>query len=721
MTPSRRRPPSSWFVTSSLFLSAALSGCPDPVVVPADGGGGTSATSLVYEPTAGAIDFGAMPFPDDLYLEDGHVEIGELPGEAIGFSDYAETARLAFRDLDGFGATTPVYFPVDGTVDGSSLPATASGSTLEDASAFLVDVDSASPAATERVPVDARFDATRGLIVLRPWTGHPLHEGRTYAAVVTRRVRGGDGLPIGASARFAAVRDATARPTDPLAAEAWDEVQSVIGMLGVPREEIAGLSVFTVQSIALGLEQARSVIHAATPGAVTIDRVLTATGIDGLLGMPVIDLAGLDIEGGVQHSHIGWVIDGSFEAPNFLDETAMVHGRFGHAADGTLEVRRTERVPFTVTLPLGDVSSVRVVIFQHGLGGERSSLFAIADALAAEGWAVAAIDIPYHGMRAGTDPSVLDTRHQFGTTPGPDLYGEVGGSAVYLSFVGASEFAGDLSPFHPFYVRDVLRQSVADLMGLVHVLDDGDWSAVEALGGPTGIGFAADPMGFVGVSLGGIVGTTFVAAEPRIGAAVLNVTGGTLTALVAGSATFNGTFLPILAPRIGLDVDAIDYATLPPEFLPELAIYQTLLDAGDSMAYAPLLALEDRHLLFQMALDDEVVPNRSTEGLARAAGASIADAMPRFSDLTRETLPLVGNVRVGTAMFTRGLVVFEPATHGLLSTRDDEHRYVHPIEHPFETLPAPVVVANEVDAAVAQATRFFATWEVGTAEIAAPL
>ena len=699
---------------------ASLLGCPGPVPVPPDGGPGDSTTALVYEPTAGVMDFGVMPFPDDLYLEDGHVEIGELPGEAIGFADYANTARAAFRELDGFGATTPIYFPVAGAIDPTSLPATPAGSTLEDASVFLVDVDLASPTATALIPVDVRFDPVRALLVVRPWTGHPLHEGRTYAAVVTRGVRGADGLPIAAAPRFLEVRDATARPSDPLAAEGWDEVQLVIDNLGVPAEAVAGLAVFTVQSIEQGLEDARSVVRAAAPGPITIDRVATGTALDALLGTPVIDQAGLDIEGGVQHSHLGWVIDGTFETAGFLDETAQVHGSFAYGAGGTLEVRRTETVPFTITLPAGDVSSARVVVFQHGLGGERSSLYAIADALAAEGWAVAAIDIPFHGMRAVGEPAVLDVRHQFGATPGPDLYGEVGGSTVYLNFVGAADSAGSLSPFHPFYVRDVLRQSVADLMALVHVLDEGDWSVVEGAGGPAGLGFSPEPMGFVGVSLGGIIGTMFVTSEPRIGAGVLNVTGGVLTALVGGSAAFNGTFLPILAPRIGLDTDAIDYEALPPEFLPELAIYQTLLDAGDSMAYAPLLSLRERHLLFQMALDDETLPNFATEGLARASGATIGDATPRFTDLLRETLPIAGNVRVGTAMFTRALVVYEPATHGLLSTRSDVHEYTHPVVHPFERLATPVDVANPVDAAVDQATRFFATWEVGVAEIAAP-
>lgn len=708
---------------SFLALTCALTGCPGETM-PTGDGGIASATSLPYEPTTGAIDFGAMPFPDDLYLEDGHVEIGELPNEAGAFSDYADTARLAFRDLDGFGATTPIFFPTTGDVSASSLPATAPDSTLEGASVYLLDIDSASPTFNMPQPVVVRYDTSRELLIVRPWTGHPLHEGRRYAAVVTVRVLGSDGLPIAVAPRFAAIRDAATRPTDALDAEVWDEIHDIVTMLGAREDaaDIASLAVFTVQNVERGLEDAHAVIHADPPAAITIDRVATGIDLDALLGSPVIDLPGLDVERGVQHTHIGWVIDGHFDSPGFLAAEPMVHGRFGYDGDGTLAVRRTERVPFTLALPAGDVSSLRLVIFQHGLGAERSTMFSVADALCAEGWAVAAIDIPYHGMRAGLDTSVLDRSHNFGTEPGPDLFGEIGGDAVYLGFVGASDTEGELSPFHPFYVRDVLRQSVADLMGLVHVLDDGDWTVVEAEGGPTGLGFSDEPLGFVGVSLGGIVGTTFVTTEPRIGAAVLNVTGGVLTALVGGSASFNGAFLPLLGPRVGLDVASIDYEGVPPEMLPELAIYQTLLDAGDSQAYTPLLALRERHLLFQMALDDETVPNFATEGLARASGAALAGtSMPRFTDLTRTTLPVMGNVELGSEMFTRAMVVFAPATHGLLSRRSDVHRVVHPVVYPFDRLGTPEPVANDVDGAVGQVAHFFATWEVGVPEIAAPL
>src|SRR5690606_20088358 len=131
--------------------------------------------------------------------------------------------------------------------------------------------------------------------------------------------------------------------------------------------------------------------------------------------------------------------------------------------------------------------------------------------------------------------------------------------------------------FHPFYTRDVFRQSVVDLMGLVRALRDSDWSGVGEASGPS-FSVASTPMGFVGVSLGGIIGTVFVANEPEIGASVLAVSGGHLTRLVEMSPSFAGTFLAILLPRLGHSLGEIDWEHQPVSSLPSVAIFQTLLD-----------------------------------------------------------------------------------------------------------------------------------------------
>jgi hypothetical protein len=695
-------------------------GCPEPSL-PDDGGtdaGPTSSARLVFRPSADAIDFGEVPFPDDLYLDaSGRVELGALPSESMAFSTYTDTIRSAASSLDGFGAVSPIYFRVEGAIDPASLPASPTESVADTASVYLIDADPGSPSSFDRIPVEVRWDPVTSLLALRPWEGHALRAGRAYAAVVTDAVRGSDGLPLSPAGAFQSVRDAASRPTDGALAEAWERYGPVLG--GLPAARVVGLAVFHVQTVERGLTDARAIVRAGAAPSLTIERAITGTDIDALLGVPDEPLLGLDVPGGVLHEHIGWVIDGRFGSPNFMSPEPQTHGAFSRDDDGALIVQRTDDVWFTLVLPAGELSAVRTVIFQHGLGSDRSNVFSVAEALCAQGWAVLAIDIPFHGMRAALPAAALDNAHTFGPSEGADLFGDTGGDSIYLAYVGAADEAGGLSPFHPFYVRDVIRQSVVDLMTASRVLDDADWSPLTSAGGPSDLSFADAPVGFVGVSLGGIVGTTFVTTEPRVGAAVLNVTGGALTHIVAGSPGFRGAFLPLLAPRVGLASEVLDGSGHEIIFRPELALYQTFLDAGDSMTFGPILGERPIDVLFQMAVDDETLPNSATEGLARAAQASIIGTA-RYSDLTPGAYPLAANLMAGGRMVTRGLTTFAPATHGLLSSRNGEQRVEHPVVAPFVSLATPVPIENDVDGAVGQMVRFFESWLSGTATIDAP-
>ncbi|MBX3268820.1 MAG: hypothetical protein KF729_01080 [Sandaracinaceae bacterium] len=703
-------------------LAALGSGCDGPGSA-ADGGLEPARVSARFEPTADPIDFGAIPFPDDLYLDDrGRVDLGRLPSEDSAFEGFPDHLRTALRDLDGFSALAPIffYFPA-GALDPSSLPASPSASTREDSAVLLVDADSASPTAFRRLPFRTHWHAALGQLALRPYEGHPLMPGRRYAAVVTTRVRDDAGAPIGPAPRFAAIRDATARPIDPVDAAAYDEYGPVLSSLasnGVPRERVAAIAVFTVQTVARDLADARALVWSGEPEVVALDAAYAAgAALDGLLGVPELDEPGLDVPGGVAHRNIGWLVQGRFASPWLISDTPRVHGRFRRDAAGALVSTLRDEVYFTLTLPAGATGPVPLVIYQHGLGGERSSMLSVADALAATGTATIAIDIPYHGMRAAA--AAPDVRHNFGSTSGPDGFGEVTGSEIYLDYLGVVDTAGEFDAFHPNYPRDALRQSVVDLMALVRLVRAGDWSAVRAQPGLEGLELDAAPIGFVGVSLGGILGTTFVASEPEIGAAVLNVTGGDLVAAVERSPAFAPQFLPILLPRIGLDPGRLDSVAYPAIFHPELAIVSTLLDRGDSMAFAPILAGAQRHLLFQMAEHDETLPNSATEALARATRAPILDAAPVHTDLAMESAPVGENVEVGAARFTRGLYRFAPATHGLLSSRGGAHRHAHPVEPPFMAT-APRPVTNPVAAALGQAVHFLQSWRAGSAEIDPP-
>lgn len=713
----------SFFRISPAFtlFSVVFLGCGGGDLPPVDDGG--LATHPRFELVEGDLDFGAIPFPDDLYRDaSGGIALARLPREELGEPGTVASLRESLRELDGFGVVSPVYVFFDGAIDPSSLPDAPSATLVEDASVFLVDADPASPDAFGRVPVVVRWIAEEQRLSLQPMNGHPLVEGRRYAAVVTTRVLAANGAPIAPSERYAAIRDASARPTEPLAARAYDGHAPVLASLaanGVPRAEIAALAVFTVQTVGRTLTRAREDLRAAELPTIALERVVGAGAeLDALLGTPTEPVVGGDAPGGVLHEHIGWVIDGTFSTRELASPSPGVHGAWQVGEDGHPVVRRADTAWFTLVLPAGaDLSSVPVVIYQHGLGGQRGDVFSIADTLCAAGFAVAALDIPYHGMRASF---AIDRRHQYGATEGSDLYGDGGGDTVYLDYLGVVDGAGELVSFHPFYTRDVLRQSVIDLMTLARVLDEADLSTgVATLGGPA-FAIADGPIGFVGISLGGILGTVFVANEPTVGAAVLSVTGGYLARLVENSGSFGTRFLGILLPRLGTEYADVDWATEPASARPEVAIFQTLLDRGDSMSHARVLSARGVHVLMHMAEHDETVPNVATESLAAAIGMPMIGAAPVYTAIEPGTLPLTGNVMVGSERYTRGLVTWSPATHGMLGWRGGDSRWEPPVTPPFVAREEPIAIENPIDDAQLQMRRFFATWREGVPEIADP-
>ena len=718
-----------------VFLVSALTcgACGDDGAPAADAG--TGMVHPRFDPVADPMPFGAVPWPDDLYLgAGGRIDVALLPGElATPVPEYHEALRETLRDLSGFGAVSPVFFYFDGPIDETSLPSTPAASVRDGASVFLVDVDPGSPSAFMRVP--ARYDVeevtdpstgtgTIWQLAVRPDDGHPLAEGRKYAAVLTSALRDATGASIAPDPDFAVVRDAATRPGDPLLAEAHDRYAPVLDSLddrGVARAHVVGLAVFGVQNVTGELRDARARVWELAPPVVTLTEVIAAgPDLDARLGAPAMDVPGLDVEGGVAHGSIGFLVHGSFESPWLLSDLEHVHGRFRRGPDGRLSVGRFDRVPFTLVIPRSaDVGALRVVVFQHGLGGERSSVMAFADALAGAGYAVLAIDAPFHGLRVPR--ATPDDANRFTGATEPDGFGDVTGGEVVADFAGILDGAGELVSFHPVYLRDTLRQSVVDLFATVRLVrEPAAWDAVRAADPALAeLGFAPSPIAFVGNSLGGIIGTMLTAMEPEIGASVLSVTGGYLVRMIVDSPPFNMGYLPQLFPLAGIDPSEIDYAAYHPVYRPEVAILQTLTDRGDAINYGNIIRGRGVDVLMLMALHDETVNNVATESLATTVAAPMIGAEPAHTSLATTVAPVRANATVDGASHTRALYVHAPATHGLMSSRTDVQEWAHPVAPPFEAVPERRVM-NPIDAAVGQMLHFFESWRSGAAEIAPP-
>jgi len=262
-----------------------------------------------------------------------------------------------------------------------------------------------------------------------------------------------------------------------------------------------------------------------------------------------------------------------------------------------------------------------VVIFEHGITRDRSDAFALAQAFAASGWVIAAVDLPLHGITNTASPLYQASNEQ---TFNLDLVVNASGASGPDGVIDSTG-THFINLTYPLASRDNLRQGVVNLLALTRALPNLDLDG-DAVGD-------IDParIAFVGQSLGSIVGLSFGAALPipaeipaptasplRVPTMVLSVPGGGVAQLLRDSPTFG--------PRInnGLASQGL---------LPGTSLYeqyfrdvQNIVDAGDPLNFVTQTAAR-RSIYFQQmvggggtpaALPDQVIPNSATQRLITA-------------------------------------------------------------------------------------------------------
>ncbi len=256
------------------------------------------------------------------------------------------------------------------------------------------------------------------------------------------------------------------------------------------------------------------------------------------------------------------------------------------------------------------------VVFGHGLGSSKTSAFAIAPQLAAGGFQTVAIDFVGHDSRAiriSRDAARgCDTGLPVGVAP-----------QCFATFLSANLGA----------TRDNIRQSVLDLQSLASSLKTCGTTMCGTL-------LLVDPakMVYLGISLGGIMGTIATATTPELKAATLNVPGagwvdilentqtlaikctlvdGLIDAGIVMGAKYDtkGTADP--ADDTGLCVGE-EWKTQP-GYRQFSAIGRWVLDPADPANFMRRLAGTKRFLI-QEVVGDTVVPNLATDRQALLGG-----------------------------------------------------------------------------------------------------
>lgn len=259
-----------------------------------------------------------------------------------------------------------------------------------------------------------------------------------------------------------------------------------------------------------------------------------------------------------------------------------------------------------------------VVIFYHGITRNRLDMFALTEPLNNAGFAVIAIDQPLHGIPVAE----ID----FANTPPEEIAAILAATPTVLFRVpgvpertfdldlsnnttGAAGPDGNIDASGTHFInlsnglvsRDNLRQAAADLVALTRSIPaiDLDGDGTPDLDGSR--------VHFIGTSLGGMNGTTFLSVEDGVATATLGVPGGVVSDLLLDSFSFGPR---IEAGLIGNGL--VPNTSLYNNFIRDL---QNLVDAGDPISHAARAAGNSAIHFIQVEADT-VVPNSASNRLA---------------------------------------------------------------------------------------------------------
>jgi hypothetical protein len=499
----------------------------------------------------------------------------------------------------------------------------------------------------------------------------PLDEKTTYLAYVTTDVMDDRGEPIIAPPTFALLRSRSplvedGKPTvsslsatqaiqlEPLRA-AMAPALDKLDASGIPRTKLALAFAFTTQSEGSVLDQLAQVPAKAEglPGApIGLDDVTArVTAMAGGAGIPIDAIA-------------------KFHAGAFLTPVLVT------GPGGTLDPTkpRVERVDFMMSTPKSPAPAggYPVVIFGHGFTRWRNDFLPIANSLAKAGLATIASDVLFHGERTSCTGSKAATKQSTDDAacakpaeqkcngdpilglcvarddtkrneckPGPAGDGVCAAAGQGRCALDAKCQAADLardasgkpaisgwnifSLTNFFATRDNFRQQVIDLSQLVRVIKS---PGATGLADRAGVMLDSGSLGYVGQSLGGILGTLFNSASADTTNVVLNVPGGALPSIILNAPSFAAQKTVLIDT---LEAQGIVEGT--PAFDQFLGIIQWILDPADpsNMAYRLTHGPNPKRKAFiQFIEGDQTVPNVSNLALVRAANRSFTATPPSF-------------------------------------------------------------------------------------------
>lgn len=499
----------------------------------------------------------------------------------VGDSRPLDVAR--FNRRDGFSPAGTLVWQPGVEVDGGNLPPLHDpGASLSpDSPVQLFDLDSG-----ERLPCFAELDAwpdqpeSQRILLIRPMRhmGFGAHVG----VAITSALRGSDGQPLAAPAAFAALRDGEGDGDggEALAAH-YEALLGRLEELGVAREGLVlawDFRTASEESLLAPLRRVLGVMREEIPLDPAFEPEVAISDVfDADEGDTIAPGLWKEVRGSLRLTHWLWAESGEDGAPD--DEHDI--GQFRLDEDGLPVPRETSDAFFAAILPESirhaPPGSVPVVVFGHGIFAS-----------------------PQHYLSDPQDMNgVIDLCGQLGAV----CIGTEWRGLTTRDYADALRVATDLGRFP--LITDKMIQGVSNQLALARAMRTGlieaDWLGAEAGGSLVD----QSRIHYVGISLGGIEGATFMANSEVVRYGVLHVPGAVWATMLERSSHW-ASFEEFVA------------ATQPdPAHRQRVyALTQMLWDPVDPINH--IAGLSGTSALWQVSIGDEQVPNFTAETLARS-------------------------------------------------------------------------------------------------------
>ena len=512
-----------------------------------------------------SVDTCSLPFPSNFYTQsDSNNSTGkvvDLKGGLLSAAVEKNIANLSSTDsfhlATGFSAASPVMIELSEDFDENSLPIGGGQGVL----VFNQDTGLAHPIRTKKYHYaeDNRFSDAAHIIEIFPRSRFEF--GHTYTAVITNQLLTMAGKPFPV---VAAMKELTEQSADWPGAESMQNALAQLEHFGIERNQIVTFVEFTIANEQSINEPLYTLINKINQQEHPVRKLNTT------------------------HLNI-WPYAASVTGQVKLSDFRKTNGQVNFSTDAESD---EEWADFLMMLPISSKHGKSpIAIYGHGVGVVKETmLLTVAFANARKGIASIAIDQPNHGSRAKQE----------------------GGNVFSL-----------LSPEKFTHLSGMVAQSTLDMTSLLvaiqtslselDVVPSGEawWHPIWYSGGMDTPDLDIARIHYQGTSMGGVLGTSFIASAKGLKSAFLQVSGVGISNILTHSILFETFGFEDLIPENASAGEAALF----------MQWLQQEFDKSDAINFAhyikqPIHGRSPRKLVLQYGIGDEVVYNPASEALA---------------------------------------------------------------------------------------------------------